>query len=93
MTKSYYRQIARPRPQPSPVSAGLAIPGGLLRKLVTIHFHYEGRGERIGGIAATDFDTVLFEATVTDGARTFHVKLRMSASGVEEYSREEDISI
>jgi hypothetical protein len=93
MTKSYYRQIAKPRPIPSPVSDGLAIPGPLLRKLVTIHSHYEGRGERIGGVAAPHVDTVLFEATVTDGARTFHVKLRMSDSGVEEYGREEDISI
>lgn len=92
MSNSYHRRMARSLPRPDLPSAGVSIPGPLLRKLVMIHAHYEGRGERIGGIAATSVDTNLIEATVTDGARTFHVKLRLSVDGVEEYGREEDIS-
>lgn len=85
-----YRQKPSDVPTLNPPFGGLAIPGPLLRKLVKIHAHYEQRGERIGGIATQSLDSEMFEATVTDGARTFHLKLRLSEDGVHEYGREED---
>lgn len=86
-----YRQKRSISPPLNPPVGGLAIPGPLLRKLVKIHAHYEQRGERIGGIATQSLDGEMFEATVTDGARTFHLKLHLSEHGVHEHGREEDL--
>ena len=92
MPNSCSRRKAGADPQPSPPLSGLASPRLLPRKLVKIHDPYEGRGERVDEIATPGLDSELLEATVSDGARTFHLKLRLSADGVHEHGREEDLS-
>jgi len=91
MYKAPYRRTRPAEARSSPDSGRIVILGGLLRKLLAIHAHYEDRGERLVAIIAQREDGERFEASVTDAGRLFHVKLRVAAQGVHEYGREEDL--
>jgi hypothetical protein len=86
--RSYYRTRSASRPDLQPDR--VAIPGGVLRRLVDIHAHYDAQGEQVVGIVICENDRDRFEATVMGAARTlFHVKLRVSEQGVHEFGRAE----
>jgi hypothetical protein len=91
MHKAPYRRTRPAEARSDPDSGRIVILGGLLRKLLAIHAHYEDQGERLVAIIAQREDGERFEASVTDAGRLFHVKLRVAAQGVHEYGREEDL--
>jgi hypothetical protein len=91
MRKASYHRARPAKARPDPHSGRIVILGGLLRNLLAINAHYEGRGERLVAVVAQSEDADRFEARVTDAGRLFHVKLRVAAPGVHEYGREEDL--
>ena len=78
MRKSVYRKSQSTTARPDPHSNRIVILGGLLRRLLANHAHYE-QGERVVAVIGQHEDGDRFEASVADAGRLFHVKLQVAA--------------